>query len=42
MRSGLVATTAGTRCRASYADGVHLNRRGGTILAGLVQNFLDS
>src|SRR5690348_1787507 len=25
-----------------HVDGVHLNRRGGTILAGLVQDFLDS
>lgn len=25
-----------------HVDGVHLNRRGGMILAGLVQEFLDS
>ena len=25
-----------------HVDGVHLNRRGGMILAGLVQDFLDS
>jgi hypothetical protein len=25
-----------------HVDGVHLNRRGGTILANLVQVFLDS
>src|SRR5207248_3755547 len=25
-----------------HVDGVHLNRRGGMLLAGLVQDFLDS
>jgi hypothetical protein len=25
-----------------HVNGVHLNRRGGMILAGLVQDFLDS
>lgn len=25
-----------------HVDGVHLNKRGGMILAGLVQEFLDS
>jgi lysophospholipase L1-like esterase len=34
-----IATANGWRF---HVDGVHLNRRGGLILAGLVQSFLDS